>query len=81
MGDLLGLVAHCYGHATRAAIEAHLGAVEADFQQRRAHDVANLHIGGRVDLAHHVHKAGGDHGFHGHARLGVLRQERIQDVV
>jgi len=62
-------------------VEAVLGAGVAHALDGLAHDPGQVGVGLARDLARDEGQAGGHHGLAGHAAVGVLSQERVQDGV
>jgi len=67
--------------AARVGVEAELAARVADVAHDVAGDGPDIDIGRGRDLAHHDDQAGGDCGLAGHAGIGVVGQNGIQDCV
>src|SRR5690606_26152062 len=81
LGDVRGLRADRDLDAAGVRVEALLGGVVADLADHVAHDVGDVAVAGRADLAGDVHEPGGDHGLHGDAGAGVLVQHVVEDRV
>ncbi len=80
-GDVVGLLADGYGDAAAGAVEPVGRGVVADAQDGLADDLRDLDVGVGGDFAGYVDQSGGGQGFHGHAGLGVLRQQGVQDRI
>ena len=68
-------------HATRVAVEPHRLAVVADLLDRATHDVGDLDVGRRRDLARDDRHAGRHHGLAGHAGHRIVGEDRVEDGV
>ena len=80
-GDVRRLPVDRADHRTGTGIEAERGVGVADPRDRGPHDVGDVHVGRGADLAGHDGHAGGDQGLAGHAAVGVLRQNGVEDGV
>ena len=66
---------------TGVGIKAELCAGVADICHHLADDLLEIHIAVGGDLAHDVHKAGGCTGLAGHAGIGVVGQNFVQNGI
>ena len=80
-GDVAALLVDIGDDSAGVAIKAVLGPVVADVQHYLAGDLGDVHIAVGGDLAHNVDQARGGTGFAGHAAIGVLLQDRVQDGI
>ncbi len=80
-GDVRGLLADAVEHRAGGAVEAHVGAVVADVQNHLADDVFQFHIGAGAHFAGNDGHTGLDHGLHGHAGVGVVGDDGVEDRV
>ena len=63
------------------SVKAELCAGVADICHHLADDLLEVHIAVGSDLAHNVHKAGGCAGLAGHAGIGVVGQDLVQNCI
>ena len=80
-GDVAGLLVDVGDDGAGVAVEAVLGPVIADIQHHLAGDLWDIHIAVGGDLAHDVDQARGGAGLAGHAAIGVLLQDGVQNGV
>ena len=81
LGDVGRLRADRHRDAAGGAVEALLGRVVADVEDRLAHDRGDVDVGRGGDLAGDVHLAGGDQRLDGDPAARVLREQRVEDRV
>src|SRR5690606_12508952 len=81
LGDLRRLAVEGDQHGTVLAVEAHAAIVVADVEDGLADDVGVVDHGIGGDLAGDHRHAGVDHDLTGHAGLGVLRQDGVEDGI
>ena len=80
-GDVGGLLVDGGNHGTGVAVKAVLAPVIANVPDHLPGDVGDVHIAAGGDLAHHVDQSGAGRGLAGHAAVGVLLQNGVQDGV
>jgi len=80
-GDVAGLLVDVGDHGAGVAVEAVLGPVIADVQHHLAGELGDIHIAVGGDLAHDVDQTRGGAGLAGHAAIGVLLQDGVQNGV
>ena len=81
LGDIRGLFVQRNQDAAGIAVKAVLGAVIADVDDGLAGDLGDIHIAFRGDLADDMDLTGSDERLAGHAGMGILFQDRIQDSI
>ena len=81
LGDVGRLRVDRGDHAAGVAVVADRLAVVADADDRVAHDLRDLDVGARGDLAGDDGEAGGDHRLAGDAGHRVLGEDRVEDRV
>ena len=79
--DILRLLVNCRQYRAAAAVETEFGVVIADLRNRIARNARNVHIAVCRNLAHHQHQTCCRCALARHARLRVLRQNRVQYTV
>ena len=79
--DIAGLLVDVGDDGAGIAVKAAVGGVVADVQHHLPGDLGDIHIATGGDLAHDMDQAGGGAGLAGHAAVGILLEDRIQNRV
>ena len=79
--DIAGLLVDVGDNGAGVAVKAIGGVVVADIADHLAGNLGNVHIAGGGDLAHNVDKARGSGGLAGHAAIGILLEDGVQNGV
>ena len=80
-GDVRGLAVDRLEYGAGLRVEPEVGVGIADRLDGAAHDVGNVHVGGRGDFSRHDRHARGHQRFAGDAGFGIGSQNRIEDRV
>ncbi len=81
LGDVGALLVDGHHHGAGVVADAHLVVVVADFLDDVANHVGVVDHGLGGDLAGNDGDAGGDHRLAGHAAVGILGQQGVEDAV
>ena len=79
--DVAALLVDIGDDGTGVAVEAVLSPVVADVQHHLAGNLGNVHIAVGGDLTHNVDQARRGAGLAGHAAMGILLQNRVQNGI
>ena len=80
-GDVRALAVDVGDDSAGVGVKAVLCAGVADLRDDLADDLLEIDVAVGGDLAHNVHQAGGSTGLAGHAGVGVVGQDLVQDRV
>src|SRR5690606_38468451 len=80
-GDVRGLFADTVEHGAAGAVEAHIGAVVTDVQDHLADDVFQFNVGIGAHFPGDNRHTGFHQCFHGHAGVGIVGDDGVQNRI